>query len=112
MYNNVATSHDYTDDGGSHPSLPPNQDVGYQVPQLPTQHTTIVQDAKKLSLSHYDPTKMTWTSFAMKLHASMIECDLAYLLHEESTNSFNSIHSKDLMLELFQKLQGSAFLQG
>jgi hypothetical protein len=51
---------------------------------------------------------MTWTSFAMKLHASLIECDLAYLLCEPSTNHLNVVHSKELMLELFKKLQGSS----
>jgi hypothetical protein len=51
---------------------------------------------------------MTWSSFSLKLHASLIECDLAYLLRETSTNNFNRHHSKELMLELFRKLQGSA----
>jgi hypothetical protein len=43
----------------------------------------------------------------MKLHASLIECDLAYLLQEKTTSHFNVLHSKELMLEFFKKLQGS-----
>jgi hypothetical protein len=52
--------------------------------------------------------KMIWTSFSLKLHASLIKCDLAYLLCEQSTYHNNITHSKELMLELFKKLQGSA----
>jgi hypothetical protein len=51
---------------------------------------------------------MTWNAFAMKLHASLIECNFSYLLQEKPTNSFNTQHSKELMLELFKKLHDSA----
>jgi hypothetical protein len=51
---------------------------------------------------------MSWTQFAMKLHASLIECDMAYLLQEPHTTTANAAHSKELMLELFRKLQGNA----
>jgi hypothetical protein len=44
----------------------------------------------------------------MKLHASLIECNLAYLLREQAANHLNGIHSNELTLELFKKLQGSA----
>jgi hypothetical protein len=57
-----------------------HQDPGCQASTSPTNAITFVKDAKKISLPYFDPTKMTWTSFAMKLHASLIECDLAYLL--------------------------------
>jgi hypothetical protein len=84
------------------------QDAGCQVSSSQLNPVTLVKEAKKLSLPYFDPTKMTWTSFAMKLHASLIECDLAYLPQEPSTNHLNGVHSKELMLELFKKLQGSA----
>jgi hypothetical protein len=86
----------------------PFQDVGCQVPSSTFSPVTVIKEVKKLSLPHFDPVKTNWTSFAMKLHASLIECDMAYLLREPSTNHFNSAHSKELMLELFKKLQGSA----
>jgi hypothetical protein len=88
-----------------HPCM---QDVGCQVTSLTLTPVTVYKEAKKLSLSTFDPVKMSWTSFAMKLHASLIECDTGYLLHETHTNSTNTAHSKELMLELFRKLQGSA----
>jgi hypothetical protein len=44
----------------------------------------------------------------MKLHALLIKCDLAYLLREQSTYHLNGMHSKEPMLKLFKKLQGSA----
>jgi hypothetical protein len=43
----------------------------------------------------------------MKLHASLIECDMAYLLQEPQTTTSITAHSKELMLELFRKLQGT-----
>jgi hypothetical protein len=86
----------------------PIQDAGCQVSSSNFSPVTVIKEVKKLSLPHFDPIKTNWTSFAMKLHASLIECDMAYLLCEPSTNHFNSAHSKELMLELFKKLQGSA----
>lgn len=68
----------------------------------------VIKEAKKLTLPQFDPVKLSWSSFAMKLHASLIECDLGYLLCKPSTNAHNAAHSKELMLELFMKLQGSA----
>jgi hypothetical protein len=84
-----------------------HQDVGCQVSSSHITPVTVIKEAKKLTLPYFDPTEMTWTSFALKLHASLIECDLAYLLRENSTNHHNSHHSKELMLELFRKLQGT-----
>jgi hypothetical protein len=95
-------------DTSYHHHHPYPRDAGCQVFASNLNPETVIKEAKKLSLPYFDPTKMTWTSFAMKLHASLIECDLAYLLREPSTNHYNSAHSKELMLELFRKLQGSA----
>jgi len=96
-----------------YPPLPfvqnlPTRDVGCQ--PLPTSPTSpvVIKEAKKLTIPQFDPTKILWSSFAMKLHASLIECNLGYLLRESLTNPTNATHSKELMLELFKKLQGSA----
>jgi len=86
---------------------PAIRDIGCQSTQESSQ-PVVIKEAKKLSLPHFAPSKLSWSSFAMKLHAALIECDLAYLLRENCTNTFNAIHSKELMLELFKKLQGSA----
>jgi hypothetical protein len=59
-----------------HPTV---HNVGCQVSPLPLAPVTVYKEAKKLSLPSFDPTKMSWTSFAMKLHASLIECD--YMSH-------------------------------
>jgi hypothetical protein len=67
-----------------------------------------VKEQKKLSLPTFDPHKMSWQNFSMKLHAALIDRDMEYLLTEPSTNAFNYAHSKELMLELYKKLQGSA----
>jgi hypothetical protein len=61
-----------------------------------------------LAIPSFDPSKMTWNTFAMKLHATLIECDMAYLLCESETNAFNARHLKELMIEFYKKLQGSA----
>ncbi len=47
-----------------------------QVSTSPMYPITLVKD-KKISLPYFDPTKITLTSFTMKLHVSLIECDLA-----------------------------------
>ncbi len=65
------------------------QDVGCQVSLSAPTPVTVYKEAKKLSLPVFDPAKMSWNSFAMKLHASLIKCDMAYLFHEASTNSMN-----------------------
>jgi hypothetical protein len=94
------------------PSLPFNstvlaRDFGCQLSSNNTS-LVVIREAKKLSIPHFDLNKLSWFSFAMKLHAFLIECDLGYLLTELSTNVHNAAHSKELMLELFKKLQGSA----
>jgi len=64
-----------------------------------------VKEQKKLLLPSFDPQKMTWQNFSMKLHAAHIDRNMEYLLTE---NGYNYAHSKELMLELNKKLQGSA----
>jgi len=59
-------------------------------------------------LPTFDPQKMTWQNFSMKMHAALIDRNMEYPLTESSTNGFNYTHSKELMLELCKKLQGSA----
>jgi hypothetical protein len=88
-----------------HPQV---QEAGCQVSLLLSPPVTVYKEGKKLTLPTFDPAKMSWTSFAMKLHASLIECDMAYLLQEPQTTASNAAHSKELMLELFRKLQGTA----
>jgi hypothetical protein len=87
--------------------LHPTQDIGCPVLQ-PSTSPVVIKEAKKLMIPHFNPGKMSWSSFAMKLHASLIECDMAYLLQEHCTTPSNVHHSKELMFELFKKLQGSA----
>jgi len=67
-----------------------------------------IKEQKKLILPTFDPQKMTWQNFSMKMHAALIDWNMEYLLMESSTNGFNYTHSKELMLELYKKLQGSA----
>jgi hypothetical protein len=63
-----------------------------------------VREQKKLSLPTFDPQKMSWQNFSMKLHAALINRDMEYLLTEDSTNGINHAHSKELMVELYKKL--------
>jgi hypothetical protein len=34
---------------------------------------TLVNEPKKLSIPPFDPSKMSWNNFAMKLHAALID---------------------------------------
>ncbi len=63
-----------------------------------------VSKKKKLSLPVFDPTKMSWQNFSMKLHAALIDRDMDYLLTETATNFHYHAHSKELMVELYEKL--------
>jgi hypothetical protein len=67
-----------------------------------------VKEQKKLALPNFNPSKMSWQNVSMKLHAALIEKNMDYLLAEQSTNAFNYSHSKELMVELYKKLQGGA----
>jgi hypothetical protein len=67
-----------------------------------------VKEQKKISLPTFDPQKMSWQNFSMKFHAALIDHGMEYLLTESSTNCHNIVHSKELMVELYKKLQDSA----
>jgi len=60
-----------------HPTLV--RDAGCQ-PSYNTTSPVIIKEVKKLTISHFNPKKRSWSLFGMKLHASLIECNLAYLL--------------------------------
>jgi hypothetical protein len=77
-----------------------NWEVGCQLSSS-SNSPVVIKEAKKLTITQFDPAKMSWSSFAMKLHTPLIECVLGYLLREPSTNKTNAVHSKELMLELF-----------
>jgi len=71
------------DDPGSFPSRPTTvPQVASCYPLLETKQPVVIKEAKKLSIPYYDPSKLSWSSFALKLHAALIECNLAYLLQE------------------------------
>jgi hypothetical protein len=105
-HNNNSPCSDNNSDEQSHHTTSAHN-VGCQSSSLLQNPVTVIKEVKKISLPYFDPSKMTWSAFAMKLHASLIKCDLAYLLHEKNTNHVNASHSKELMLEFFKKLQGS-----
>jgi hypothetical protein len=44
------------------------QNAGCQVSSSPPNSVTVFKGAKKLSLPYYDPSKITWTYFTLKLH--------------------------------------------
>jgi hypothetical protein len=81
--NNLQPSRQTMDQGSIHTSpLPPHyQDAGCQVIS-PSSHNpiTMVKDVKKLTFPYFDPTKMTWTSFAMNfmLHLLNAICHIYY----------------------------------
>ncbi len=83
-------------------TLRPNLHVGCQTSLDPP--SMEVREQKKLSLPTFDPQKMSWQNFSMKLHAALINRDMEYLLTEDSTNGINHAHSKELMVELYKKL--------
>ncbi len=65
----------------------------------------VVKDAAKLTLPVFDGKKITWAAYAHKLCAALLECDVSYLLTEEKTTAVNAKHLKQLMLELYKKLE-------
>jgi len=79
------------------------------IPVTPQDITpVVVKDAPKFSLPAFDNKKMTWSDYARKLRAALVECEMSYLLTETETNPSNAKHSKQLMLEFYKKLEGSA----
>jgi len=89
-----------------HPISVPGPQVGCQV--SPMIQPVLLKDPNKLSIPFYDPRKLPWHTFSMKLHATLIDCNMDYLLSEQSTTVHNGKHSKELMVELYKKLHGSA----
>jgi hypothetical protein len=87
---------------------PPTKHVGRQVSSM--LQPVLLKDLKKLSIPFYDPSKTPWHTFSMKLHATLIDCNMDYLLSAQTTNAANSKHSKELMMELYKKLQGGALV--
>ncbi len=87
----------YGPPGNQFHSFPPQvvPSPGYPVPVTPV----VVKDASKLNIPVFNDKKMTWTTYAPKLHAALLECDMSYLLHAECTNVSNAHHSKELMLQ-------------
>ena len=97
------------------PAYPPfGQSPGPYVPPLAIpvtpRHLTlvVVKDAPKFSIPVFDDKKTTWSDYTRKLRAAQVESDMSYLLTEAETNPSNAKHSKQLMLEFYKKLEGSA----
>lgn len=72
-----------------------------------TSPITVTNEAKKLSLPFFDPTKNSWNTFSMKIRADLIVCDMEYLPTKSSTDAHNYLHFKELKVELSKKLQGN-----
>jgi hypothetical protein len=51
---------------------------------------------------------MEWSDYATKICATLCECNMSYFLSDLETNSSNAKHSKELYLELYEKLTGPA----
>jgi hypothetical protein len=68
----------------------------------------VVKDASKLNIPVFNDKKTTWANYAPKLRAALLECNMSFLLNEESTTAANAAQSKELMLQFFKKLEGSA----
>jgi len=68
----------------------------------------VVKDANKLNIPVFNDKKTTWANYAPKLRAALLECNMSFLLTEERTTAANAPQSKELMLQFFKKLEGSA----
>ncbi len=94
----------------SSPSYPPSCYPHF--PSLPGSSVVsppiVVKDAVKLNIPVFNDKKTTWTTYAPKLRAALLECNMSFLLTEESTNASNASQSKELMLQFYKKLEGSA----
>ena len=79
------------------------------IPVTPQDITpVVVKDAPKFSIPVFDDKKTAWSDYTRKLCAALVECDMSYLLTAIETNHSNAKHSKQLMLEFYKKLEGSA----
>jgi hypothetical protein len=65
-------------------------------------------ECKQQKIPTFDPQNMSWKNFSMKLHVAPFDRDMDYLMTETSTIGYNYVHSKELMVELYKKLKGSA----
>ncbi len=77
----------------------------------PSDHTKehlLVRDKTKFTLPTFDNSKMEWSDYATKIRAALCKCNMSYLLSEPATNSVNAKHSKELCLELYDKLTGAS----
>jgi len=63
----------------------------------------VVKDASKLNIPVFNDKKTTWANYAPKLCAALLECNMSFLLNEESTTAANAAQSKELMFQIFQK---------
>jgi hypothetical protein len=66
----------------------------------------LVWDKTKFTLPTFDNSKMEWSNYATKIRAALCKCNMSYLLSDPATNSSNAKHSKELCLELYDKLTG------
>lgn len=81
LSDNLHTNPDNNNDDDPNSShvhhCPVVHDIGCHITSMPLLPTpTLIKEVKKLLIPHFNLSKMTWNSFAMKLHASLIECDL------------------------------------
>jgi hypothetical protein len=68
----------------------------------------LVWDKVKFTLPSFDSSKMEWSNYATKIWAALCKCKMSYILSDSATNSTNAKHSKELCLELYDKLIGPA----
>ena len=75
---------------------------------VPSSAPVVVKDALKLNIPIFNDKKSTWAAYAPKLRAALLECNMSHLLYAENTNATNAAQSKELMLQFYKKLEGSA----
>ncbi len=63
---------------------------------------------REITLPTFDNSKMEWSDYAAKIRAALCKCNMSYLISENETNTLNATYSKELCLELYDKLTGSA----
>jgi hypothetical protein len=68
----------------------------------------LVQDKVKFTLPTFDSSKMEWSDYATKNWTALCKCNMSYILSDPATNSTIAKHSKELCLELYEKLTSPA----
>jgi hypothetical protein len=68
----------------------------------------LLRDKVKFTLPTFDSSEMEWSDYATKIRAALCKCNMSYILSDSATNSTNAKHSKELCLELYDKLTGPA----